>query len=184
MCLIMARPIGTQAFGIVKVMGGHGYIFLAGAGGTGTIKWDNLVAYGATSTGFYVGGVSNLTVTNCVGANSTSVDFSITASSTGNGNASEDGTAADVNWLSGADNDTGIVPADEWSSLVKTESDFLHIKPGAPNIETDGVATTIPDNNKGIETNIRPDGNGNYSRGPHQFLVPPPPLGAAVGFWR
>jgi len=152
-----------------KGYGAHAYVFLTDVGGTGTIKWDNMVAYGATNTGFYCGNVAILTVTNCVAANITTSDFAFIVNAVGKNNASEDATAADANWGTGSGNVTSIVAADEFESLVNTEEDFLNIKEDAPNIKDGGTTPAISDNTAGIEGNPRPQSGGDFSIGANEY---------------
>jgi len=109
------------------------------------------------------------TVQNCVVTGSGNDDFADIGSATGINNRDADGTAADVNWDTAANNGT-VTAANEFMSQSMASKNFARAKTGGT-LDSGGVAVSIGDNTTGIRGNARPGGDTAYSIGADEFSI-------------
>jgi hypothetical protein len=137
--------------------------------GNGKYGWDNQAG------AFASGGI----VRNCVAADNGVADFHGNGAGgmAGYDNASEDLSAADVNWdAGGTGNITAIVPADEFVSLDHMNADYAKLK-STGSCADNGSAVLIAANIAGERANVRPHG-ALYSIGADELVAAAPASGA------
>jgi len=189
-CLIDGSSVASQM----------GILVVGGAGSSWVKIWNNVVydsgsgiqiqnattgIWSVTNNtvkggfrGFYTSSGGQAHFYNNVAFDTSYKDFDVASGNMfGFNNASEDTTAADVNWSGGGggtNNQTGITPATEFESLNEASSDFLKVTDAG--VCDDGgtdISVLIAENTAGIRGNARPHDVTLWSIGADEYGVEP-----------